>query len=93
MKVLIGVLLVLFCLLQYRLWYGDANVFQVQELERQIGELKQQATKLDARNAALEAEVKDLRNGIEALEERARQDLGMIKKGETFFQIIEPQSE
>ncbi len=93
MKLLIGILVVLLCLLQYRLWYGDANVFQVQDFERQIDELKQQAVALKARNDVLEAEVKDLRNGIEALEERARQDLGMIKKGETFFQIIEPQGE
>ena len=93
MKILIGLLVILLCLLQYRLWYGDANVFQVRDFERQIDELKQQAVVLKARNDALEAEVKDLRNGIEAIEERARQDLGMIKKGETFFQIIEPQGE
>ncbi len=85
-------MIVLLCLLQYRLWYGDANIAEVQQYKRRIKELKQQAVVFQARNEALRAEVRDLKQGIEAIEERARQDLGMIKKGETFFQIIEPQS-
>jgi len=93
MKILVGILIVLLCLLQYRLWFGDANIAEVQQYKRRIEELKQQAVVFQVRNEALKAEVRDLKQGIEAIEERARRDLGMIKEGETFFQIIEPQSQ
>lgn len=92
MKILVGILIVLLCLLQYRLWFGDANIAEVQQYKHRIEELKQQAIVFHARNEVLKAEVRDLKQGIEAIEERARQDLGMIKEGETFFQIIEPES-
>ncbi len=93
MKVLMGVLLVVFALLQYRLWFGDASYLDVLENKQRIEDLSRIAAKLKARNEALEAEVKDLKNGLAAIEGRARRDLGMIKKDETFFQIIEPSSE
>ena len=84
------ILVVLLCLLQYRLWFGDGNLQEVARLHHSVDELRQQAQKLDQRNQALQADVMDLKQGMEAIEERARQDLGMIQQDETFFQIIEP---
>jgi cell division protein FtsB len=89
-KLLVVVLLILLGLLQYRLWFGDSNLRQVRIYQQQIEELQQEGARRKQRNQLLEAEVLDLKNGLEAVEERARQDLGMIKKGETFFQVIEP---
>lgn len=79
--------------LQYRLWFGDGSVDQVSEYQQNLDSLKQQAQKKRERNDALYAEVLDLRKGKEAIEERARHDLGMIKENETFFQVIESPSQ
>jgi len=89
MKVLIAILIVVLLLLQYKLWFGDGNMREVWALREAIEEQKQENQRLMERNAALEAEVQDLKQGLEAIEERARSELGMIKKDETFFQIIE----
>ena len=89
MKALIAILIVLLLILQYKLWFGDGNMREVWKLQAAIEEQKQENEKLRERNAALEAEVQDLKQGMEAIEERARSELGMIKKGETFYQIIE----
>ena len=75
--------------LQYRLWFGDGSVEQILEYQQRLGKLQQQAKQKHERNEALYAEVLDLRKGQEAIEERARHDLGMIKKDETFFQVLE----
>jgi len=75
--------------LQYRLWYGDGSLMQVSNYQQQLDTLKQEEQINQQRNAMLYVEVLNLRNGTEALEERARHELGMIKKNETFFQIIE----
>lgn len=88
-KILIVFLLVLIGLLQYRLWYGDGSVAQVQQYRQQLAELQLQLQQKQVRNNALQAEVHDLRKGQEAIEEIARYDLGLIKKDETFFQVIE----
>lgn len=92
MKWLLGVLIVVFVYLQYRLWIGEgsfANLAQLQsEIEKQSGE----NARLEERNRLLIAEVMALRNDSDALEERARNDLGMIKKGETFFMVLQPAS-
>lgn len=90
MKKVLALLLLLIGLLQYRLWYGDGNVREFQKLNDRIAELRQEGAKRRERNAALEAEVMDLKQGQEAVEERARQDLGMIKEGEVFVQVIDP---
>lgn len=82
-------LIVLLCLLQYRLWFGDGNLQELRSYQQRIELLEQEAKKLQERNQALEAEVMDLRKGKEAIEERARKDLGMIREGEIFFQVIE----
>ena len=84
-----GVLIVLLCLLQYRLWHGDGNILEVQAYRQRIDQLKQEVVRLRTRNQALDAKVNDLKNGMDAVEEHARWDLGMIKEGETFFQVIE----
>ena len=89
MKILIAILIVVFLLLQYKLWFGDGNMREVWALREAIEQQKQENQRLLERNAALEAEVQDLKQGLEAIEERARSELGMIKKNETFFQIIE----
>jgi len=89
-KLLFVVLLILLVLLQYRLWFGDSNLRAVRAHELRIEELQQEAARRKQKNQLLEAEVLDLKNGLDAVEEHARQDLGMIRKGETFFQVIEP---
>lgn len=88
-----ALLLVVIGLLQYRLWFGDGNMMELQRLGNQIQELRQEGGKRRERNAALEAEVMDLKQGLDAVEERARQDLGMIREGESFVQIIDPHHE
>jgi len=93
MKAFIAILIVLLLILQYKLWFGDGNMREVWQLQAAIEEQKKENEKLRERNAALEAEVKDLKQGLEAVEERARSELGMIKKGETFYQIIENDEE
>lgn len=90
MKKVLALLLLLIGLLQYRLWYGDGNVRDFQKLNDRIAELRQEGAKRRERNAALEAEVMDLKQGQESVEERARQDLGMVKEGEMFVQVVDP---
>ena len=80
-------LLVLIVLLQYPLWLGKGGWVRVWESERQIESQRAVNQKLEQRNAALDAEVRDLKSGFEALEERARYELGMIKEGEIFVQV------
>lgn len=89
MKKLIAFLLVLIGLLQYRLWFGDGGIRELQYLQTRTEELKQEGERRRERNAALEADVKDLKEGTDAVEERARQELGMIREGETFVQVFE----
>lgn len=77
--------------LQYKLWVGEGSLAEIWSLH-QAGEVqREENARLKERNAALEAEVQDLKQGLDAVEERARSELGMIKDGETFYQIVEPQ--
>lgn len=76
--------------LQIRLWFGEGSLRHVASLEREVDALNQQNAKLAERNRLLAADVRDLKEGTEAVEEIARKDLGMIRDGETFFQILEP---
>ena len=90
MRFLILVLVGLLVLLQYRLWVGEGSLAEVHGLRQEIASQELELERLRARNRELEAEVLDLREGQEALEERARAELGMIKEGEIFLQVIEP---
>jgi cell division protein FtsB len=79
-------LAVLILLLQYPLWFGKGGWFKVWELSREVETQKEQTRQAQARNAVLDAEVRDLKQGSDAIEERARSELGMTKRGEVFFQ-------
>ena len=89
MRWLVWLLVVLLVLLQYRLWVGDGSFAEVWDLYQQVEMQREENQQLHERNQALEAEVQDLKQGLGAIEERAREELGMIKEGETFYQIIE----
>ncbi|QKT02347.1 cell division protein FtsB [Ectothiorhodospiraceae bacterium 2226] len=88
MKPIVATLAVLLLLLQYTLWAGQGGLRDVWHYKQQIAEQQEENRVLSERNRALEAEVLDLKQGLEALEERARSELGMVKEGETFFQVI-----
>jgi len=88
MKWLLFSLVFLFLLLQFKLWVGDGSMVDVNELRREIQIQQDENKRITERNQELEAEVKDLKEGLAAIEERARADLGMIKKGETFYHVI-----
>lgn len=89
MRILIAVLVVLLLALQYRLWIADDGIRDTVRLHRALQEQTEANRRLEERNAALAAEVEDLRSGLAAIEERARAELGMIREGETFFQVVE----
>ena len=82
-------LLATICLLQYPLWLGKGGWLKVWEYDRQLQQQKEVTRKLEIRNAGLDAEVRDLKQGYDAIEERARFELGMVKQDETFVQIPE----
>ena len=82
-------LLALIGLLQYPLWVGKGGWLKVWEYDRQLQVQKEMTKKLEIRNAGLDAEVRDLKQGYDAIEERARFELGMIKQDESFVQIPE----
>ena len=75
--------------LQFQLWIGDDSVRSLNILEDQVAEQKSINMSLEDRNKKLEIEIVDLKTGVEAIEERARSELGMIEQGETFFLIVE----
>ncbi len=95
MKWLIAVLLLLLIGLQYRLWFSEGSLSHRAELQKQIERQKAENKKLRERNAVLAIEVEELKSGLEAIEERAREQMGMIKEGETFIMItpLTPSSE
>ena len=88
MKILSYVLAALLLAIQYPLWIGKGSWLRVRELDRQLVAQREANAKLKARNDALDAEVRDLKQGFEAIEERARMELGMIKRDEVFFQVV-----
>jgi cell division protein FtsB len=83
--ILAGILLAL----QYPLWIGKGSWMRVRELDRQLAEQRANNARLKARNDALDAEVRDLKEGSDALEERARMELGMVKRDEVFYQVVQ----
>ncbi|ASK34102.1 septum formation initiator subfamily [Alcanivorax sp. N3-2A] len=92
-QVVIAVLALSLLGLQIRLWFGEGSLRHVAALENEVESLNQQNAKLAERNRLLAADVRDLKEGSEAVEEIARKDLGMIRDGEVFFQILEPEQE
>jgi len=76
--------------LQYPMWLGKGGWLQVRNLDRQLSVQQESNARLKARNDALDADVRDLKNGFEAIEERARAELGMVKQDEVFFQLQQP---
>ncbi|MFC4312174.1 cell division protein FtsB [Steroidobacter flavus] len=90
MKFLAAALVIVLVLLQYRLWLGDGGMREVRQLRADIEVQREQNRELKERNRTLAAEVQDLKKGTVAIEERARTDLGMVGRGETFYQVVEP---
>ena len=88
MKWLAAALAVVLVLLQYRIWVSDNGVRQVDRLRRAVATQQAENAQLTERNRQLAAEVRDLKTGMAALEERARSDLGMIARHETFYQVV-----
>jgi len=93
MRLLALTLGALVVLIQYPLWFGKGGWLRVVELERELGGQQQRNAQPAARNAALDAEVRDLKQGLEAVEERARFELGMVRRDEVFFQLVEPRTD
>ncbi|WP_213876862.1 cell division protein FtsB [Pseudomonas sp. dw_358] len=83
------VLLLLLGGLQYRLWVGNGSLKQVAELQAQIADQHHENEQLLERNRVLDAEVAELKKGMETVEERARHELGMVKDGETLYQLAQ----
>lgn len=88
MRILIAILLVLLLTLQYRYWFGEGSFRDIRSLESRVTAQEAENERLEARNQELRAEVEDLRDRLDAVEERARSELGLIKEGEEFFQIV-----
>ena len=89
MGLLLVALVAVFALLQFRLWTGQGGHRSVAALQSQVQQQTRENAGLEQRNAALAAEVEDLKSGEAAVEERARSELGMIKPGETFYRVVE----
>lgn len=93
MKKLPLVILAVFALLlagvQYRLWFGEGGISQYRRLQEQIAEQRGENERLQERNRVMEAEVLELKQGMETVEERARQELGMVREGETLYLLME----
>ena len=90
MRLLAFALAALTVLIQYPLWFGKGGWLRVAELEREVQAQRDRNAALTARNAVMDAEVRDLKDGLDAVEELARFELGMVRKDEVFFQIVEP---
>jgi cell division protein FtsB len=90
--ILLVLMLALLAWLQYRLWFGNGGEREVAALQAQVQQQARDNAGLKQRNAALAAEVQDLKSGEAAVEERARSELGMIKPGETFYRVVESQA-
>jgi len=87
LKWLAIVLILLLALLQYRLWLGEGGMRELSEVRQRVADLEAQNQPLRARNARLAAEVVDLKTGLDAIEERARSDIGMVRTDEQFFWV------
>lgn len=93
MKWLALTLLLLLAFLQYRLWIGENSLAHVVRLREDLQAQTEENKALRLRNEILAAEVRSLKSGLDAVEERAREDLGMIRPGETFYMLVEPETD
>ena len=82
------VLIALLCALQYRLWFGKNSIPDFISMEKEVAQLAKHNANLTQRNNLLKADINDLKIGLDAIEERARNELGLIKEGETFYRIL-----
>lgn len=89
MKKLLAILIGILAILQYRIWLGEGSLAHATRLEREIAEQRSVNEALLERNRALDVEVQELKTGLDTIEERARHDIGLIKRDETFFMILE----
>ena len=87
MRWVLGVLLVLLAILQYRLWIAEGSIAEQQRLKTQVEEFTRVNAELEARNAVLEREVLELQSGNAGVEQRAREQLNLVREGETFYQV------
>ena len=90
MRAVTLILFVVFILLQFKLWLGEGGYTEVTRLETRVETQRQKNNELLQRNAELQAEVEDLRDRLDAVEERARNELGLIKPDEKFYQVVPP---
>lgn len=88
MRALLALLLLVLLALQYKMWFGEGGYRDVQRLAERVEEQARENELLAQRNRELQAEVEDLRQGLEAIEERARSELGMIRENEEFYQVV-----
>lgn len=88
MKLIIGILLIMLISLQYKLWIADRSLTQVHHLQKQKQDIITKNKTLKARNATLFSEIANLKQGLGTIEEYARSEMGLIKKGETFYQLV-----
>ena len=89
MRILAVLLAALIVAIQMPLWLGKGGWLRVWELDQQVAAQRVQNARLEARNAAVAAEVRDLKQGLEAVEERARYELGLVRPDEVFFEFVE----
>jgi len=90
MRIITLMLVIVLILLQFKLWLGEGGYTEVNRLEARVEAQRQQNDQLLQRNAELQAEVEDLRDRLDAVEERARYELGLIKPNEKFYQVVPP---
>ena len=88
MKIIIGILLTFFFILQYELWYSTGGILDVLHLKQEIKYQASITKNLTEKNAMIKKKIHYLKHNQEAVEERAREELGMVKKGETFYQVV-----
>jgi cell division protein FtsB len=89
-RIVTVVLTLLLVALQVRLWVADGGLAHTHRLHAEAEAQRDEITRLAARNAALDAEIRDLKSGVAAIESRARMTLGMVRDGETFFFVVNP---
>ena len=93
LQLVVALLLLILLGLQYRLWVGEGSLAEVSTLRQQLAAQRAELRDLQERNATLQAEVDDLKEGLAAIEARARSELGLIRQGETYFQLLPPDTQ